>query len=376
MPAVECRAAVDWGDSDRWSIETVQIDAPRRGEVLVRMLAAGLCQTDRALVQGGYPEIGRPVIGGHEGVGVVEEVGPAVTGLAPGDSVLFLIPVPPCGRCPTCRRGLTHLCDSGGRVAAGRQLSDGTARHHARGQELGAFVLLGLFAEYTVVHEASLLRISPELAAADVCPVGCAGVTGWGAVQNTAELRGGEAAVIVGVGGVGANAVQAARFRGAQAVLAVDPVPARRQLARDLGADDAVADVAAARERVAELTGGRMADAVVLTTRLGGGALLASSMALLGKRGRLVVVDAHPGDDPMVALSLRDLQESEKQIRGCMVGSWHGRTGAAFLLDLAARGHYDPSAITSRSYGLTDIDRGYAEQARGKVVRGVLDLTT
>jgi Zn-dependent alcohol dehydrogenase len=374
MPAVECRAAVHWGDSDRWSIEAVQVDPPRPGEVLVRMLAAGLCHTDLTLVEGGYAGIARPIIGGHEGVGVVEEVGASVTGLAPGDHVLFLVPIPPCGRCVACLKRLTYLCESGALLANGRQLSDGTARHHARGRDLGIFVLLGLFAEYTVVHEASLLKIPADLSPRDVCPVSCAGVTGWGAVQNTAELHAGEVAMIVGVGGVGANAVQAARYLGAAAVLAVDPLAVRRQLAVDLGADDAVPDLDAARDRLSEWTHGRMADAVVMTMGVGDGSLLAQAMTLVGKRGRLVVVNVHPDDEKEVALSLRELQEYEKQIRGCLAGSWHGRKGAGFLLDLAARGRYDPAAIVSRTYRLDDIDQGYADQLGGEVVRAVLDL--
>ena len=374
MPGVTCRAAVHWGDSRSWSIEEIEIDPPRPGEVLVRMLAAGLCHTDLTLVEGGYAGINRPIVGGHEGVGVVEEVGPGVSGLAVGDRVLFLVPVPPCGRCVPCLRGWTNLCEAGALLGAGRQVSDGTARHHARGQDLGIFVLLGLFAEYTVVHEASLLKISPDLSPLDVCPVACAGVTGWGAVQNTAELRAGEVAVVVGVGGVGANSLQAARYLGAQALLAVDPLPVRRDLARELGADDAVASFDEARERLTEWTHGRMADAVIMTMGVGDGGLLSQAMSLVGKRGRLVVVNVHPDGEREVALSLRDLQEYEKQIRGCMAGSWHGRRGAAFLLDLAERGRYRPSAIVSRAYALEDIDRGYHEQLRGEVVRAVLDL--
>lgn len=374
MPAIECRAAVDWGDRASWSIETVQIDPPRAGEVLVRMLAAGLCHTDLTLVEGGYAGIARPIIGGHEGVGVVEEVGASVTGLAAGDRVLFLVPIPPCGRCVACLKGLTYLCESGAALGRGRQLSDGTARHHARGQDLGIFVLLGLFAEYTVVHEASLMKISDDLPPHVVCPVSCAGVTGWGAVQNTADLRAGEVTVIVGVGGVGANAVQAARYLGAQAVLAVDPLAVRRELARDLGADDAVPDLDIARDLVSAWTHGRMADAVVMTMGVGDGSLLAQAMALLGKRGRLVVVNVHPDDERQVTLSLRDLQEYEKQIRGCLAGSWHGRKGAGFLLELAARGRYDPAAIVSRTYRMDDIDQGYADQVNGDVVRAVLDI--
>ena len=226
------------------------------------------------------------------------------------------------------------------------------------------------------MHESSLLKISSDLLPFDVCPVSCAGVTGWGAVQNTAGLRAGEVAVVVGVGGVGANAVQAARYLGAEATLAVDPLAVRRNLAVDLGADGAVASFSEAQDRLADWTRGRMADAVIMTMGVGDGALLAQAMSLVGKRGRLVVVNVHPDEEREVKLSLRDLQEYEKQIRGCMAGSWHGRRGAAFLLDLAARGRYRPSAIVSRTCALEDIDRGYAEQARGEVVRAVLGLAS
>ena len=364
-----------WGDEPEWSVETIQIDPPRSGEVLVRILAAGLCHTDLALVRGSYPGVRRPVVGGHEGIGVVEQVGVGVTGLAEGDRVLFLIPVPPCGRCHACLAGWTHLCEtSGASVGSGRQISDGTARHHARGEDLGVFVLLGLFAEYTVVHEGSLLKIAPELSPHEYCTVSCAGVTGWGAVRNTAQLQPGEVAVVVGVGGVGANAVQAARFLGASAVLAVDPLPDRQRLALELGADDAVADLVAAQDRIAGWTQGRMADAVLMTAGSNDASMLAQALGVIGRRGRLVVANVHPDDDRGVALPLRELQEQEKQIRGCHCGSWHGRRGAEFLLDLAARGRYDPGAIVSRTYALADIDRGYADQANGEVVRAVLDL--
>jgi S-(hydroxymethyl)glutathione dehydrogenase/alcohol dehydrogenase len=195
-----------------------------------------------------------------------------------------------------------------------------------------------------------------------------------GAVRNTAELQPGEIAIVVGVGGVGANAVQAARYLGASAVLAVDPLPARRRLAVELGADEAVADLDTARLRVAEWTCGRMADAVFMTAGPNDTSMLSQALGSLGRRGRLVVVNVHPDDDHGVALPLRELQEQEKQIRRCHSGSWHGRRGAGFLLDLAARGRYDPGAIVSRTYALADIDRGYAEQANGEVVRAVLDF--
>jgi S-(hydroxymethyl)glutathione dehydrogenase/alcohol dehydrogenase len=152
-------------------------------------------------------------------------------------------------------------------------------------------------------------------------------------------------------------------------------LPVRQKLACDLGADAAVPDLDSAHDLISDWTRGRMADAVVMTMGVGDGSAVAPAMSLLGKRGRLVVVNVHPDDEKEIAVSLRDLQEYEKQIRGCLAGSWHGRRGAAFLLDLAARGRYDPAAIVSRTYRLDDIDQGYADQHSGEVVRAVLDLS-
>jgi S-(hydroxymethyl)glutathione dehydrogenase/alcohol dehydrogenase len=324
------------------------------------------------MVQGGYPELSRPIVGGHEGAGVIEMTGPDITGLEVGDHVLFCIPVPPCGTCPACLRALPHLCERGALIGRGRQISDGTARHHAGELDLAIFVFLGAFSEYTVVNASSCLRVDQSLSFAEVCTISCAGVTGWGSVQNTAELRAGEAAVVVGVGGVGANAVAAARFLGASWLLAVDPLDARRDLAMQLGADAAVPDVGEAAAAVDSATSGRGADAVIMAMSVGDGRLIADALPLLGKRGRLVVVNVHPETERSVSLSMRDLQLYEKQIRGCLSGSWHGRRGAEFLLDLARRGRYDPAAIVDRTYTLDQINLGYQDQTAGRTVRAVI----
>ena len=370
---VECRAAVQWEQGGGpWSLETIRVDGPRRGEVLVRMEAAGLCHTDHHLAEGGYPEIVRPLVGGHEGAGVVAEVGPGVADLRPGDRVVLCVPVPACGTCVACLRGMTHLCERGALTGAGRQVSDGTSRHHARGVDLGIFVFAGTFAEYTVVAQETCHRVEGDLRGVDVCSVSCAGVTGWGAVQNTAQLEPGEVAVVVGVGGVGANALMAARHLGASAVLAVDPLERKRALAPGFGADAAVADLDEARELVGEWTRGRMADVVVMAMGVGDGSRLGDGLALLGKRGRLAVVNVHPADEGTATVSLRDLQSMEKQVRGCLSGSWHGREGVRFLLDLAARGRYDPSLIVDATWTLDQLEEGYAHQLAGDSVRSVV----
>lgn len=368
----EGRAAIQWARDQSWSIERIRVDPPGPGEVLVRVRAAGLCHSDLHMVQGGYPELSRPIVGGHEGAGVVEMTGPDVTGLGVGDHVLFCIPVPPCGTCPACLRALPYLCERGALIGKGRQISDGTARHHAGERDLAIFVFLGAFSEHTVVNASSCLRVDQSLSFAEICTISCAGVTGWGSVQNTADLRPGETAVVVGVGGVGANAVAAARFLGASWLLAVDPLDPRRELAVHLGADAAVPDLEAAAAAVDSATSGRGVDAVIMAMSVGDGGLIADALPLLGKRGRLVVVNVHPDTERSVSLSMRDLQLYEKQIRGCLSGSWHGRRGAEFLLDLARRGRYDAAAIVDRTYALDQIDLGYQDQAAGRTVRAVI----
>lgn len=374
---IDCRAAVQWDPAGgAWSIETVHVDEPRRGEVLIRMEAAGLCHTDHHLAEGGYPEVSRPLVGGHEGAGVVEALGAGVVDLAVGDRVVLCVPVPACGVCVACLRGMTHLCEQGALTGAGRQITDGTARHHARGTDLGVFVFAGTFGEYTVVARQQCHRLESGLSALDVCSVSCAGVTGWGAVQNTAELRPGEVAVVVGVGGVGANALMAARHLGASAVLAVDPLERKRGLAPSFGADAAVAGMDEARSTVADWTRGRMADVVVMSVGVGDGAALADGLSLLGKRGRLAVVNVHPPGETTATVSLRDLQSMEKQIRGCLSGSWHGREGVRFLLELAARGRYNPAAVVDATWPLDQLERGYAHQLAGHSVRSVIDFSS
>ena len=366
------RAAVVWEGHSAWSIEDIDLDRPGPGEVQVRLEAAGLCHSDEHLVTGGYQGLRRPIVGGHEGAGVVEEVGAGVSDLAPGDHVLLCVPVPPCGTCVACLRGLTYLCEEGRHTAQGMQVSDGTARHHARGADLSVFVFLGTFAERTVVHRLSCLKIEPSLPAADVCTISCAGVTGWGAVQNTAAARPGETVAVVGVGGIGANALMAARFIGAKEVIAVDPVPFKQDIAGSFGADYAVATLEEARELIGAHTQGRMADVVVLSIGTGDGALMGPAMNVLGKRGRAVVVNVHHDDDTATTLRLKDLQSMEKQVLGCLSGSWHGVAGATFLLALARRGLYHPEKLVTRTYRLDQLAQGYADQEAARNVRGVV----
>ncbi len=297
---MKTRAAVLWDRNKDWSVEEIELDPPKQGEVLVSLGGSGLCHSDEHVVTGDLPTA-LPVVGGHEGAGIVQEVGPGVTGLAPGDRVIFSF-MPSCGQCRACASGMGSLCEIGRYNREGRQISDHTARHHARGQDLGLMCLLGTFAEHTVVHQASCVKIEDDLPLDIACLLGCGVITGWGSVAYTGEARVGDVVVVVGVGGIGINAVQAAVALGAEYVVAVDPVAFKRSKALEFGASHAVASSQEAAALLTDLTRGRMAQVCVNTMGVGEGDQIGASLGLVGKRGRVVVTNIHPaaetqGDD-------------------------------------------------------------------------------
>jgi NDMA-dependent alcohol dehydrogenase len=368
---MQARAAVLTPGSTAWRTETIELDEPRALEVRVRIEAAGLCHSDAHLINGGYAGIRRPIVGGHEAAGVVEAVGPGVTLVAPGDHVVLAF-LPSCGMCHSCVHDLGHLCERGQLIGQGFQVSDGTSRHHLGDQDLSLFCLMGAFASHTVVHETSCVRIDPALPFEQACLIGCSGVTGWGSAVNTAGVGVGDTTVVVGVGGIGALALKGARFAGAGRLVAVDPVAGKQSAAKELGADVAFASMSQALEPLRDATEGRMADQVIMAMGEGDGSLLAEALALVGKRGRVVIVAVHPAEETTAAVSLKDLQSLEKQVVGCLGGSWPPRRGIQQLADLAVRGQLDLADVITRRYALDELTEGYADQAAGLNLRGVI----
>ena len=325
-------AAVLWETGAEWSVERITLDAAHAGEVKVRLAASGLCHSDEHLVTGDMvlpPEIAElaqveqfPIIGGHEGAGEVVEVGPGVTTLSEGDHVVLSF-VPACGRCPSCARGRQHLCDLGAFLLAGRQMTDFTARHHAAGgRDLALMCCAGTFEPYTVVAESSCVKIDDWIPLDRAALVGCGVTTGWGSAVNAARVEAGETVVVVGVGGVGMNAVQGAAMAGARHVVAVDPIGWKTELAvSTFGATHAVASLAEAQALVGELTWGANADKAILTVGLATGDLIAPLMSLVAKGGRAVVTSASPMLQTSVELSLLDLTMQRKELVGCIFGN-------------------------------------------------------
>jgi NDMA-dependent alcohol dehydrogenase len=365
------QAAVLYEAGTDWQVEEIELDPPRAGEVLVRVAAAGLCHSEEHHRVGDIP-FAAPMIGGHEGAGYVEAVGPGVSLAAPGDYIVFSS-IPNCGRCPSCVRGRQNLCDVAAGIMAGRQISDGTCRHRTlTGQDLTITCLVGCYARHTVVNEASVIAVDPSFRPEAACLTGCGVATGWGSSVYAGGVQPGDAVAVVGVGGLGSAAVQGARLAGARHIVAIDPVAFKRESALEFGATHVAPDVLTAFDLVREVTWGRMCDVVVLTMGTGDSSLMDSVLALAAKRGRVVVTNIYPMSDARPRLALSGLAQWEKQIVGCIFGSVNSRADIPMLLNLYKDGLLDLDAMVTRTYPLEDINRGYQDMHDGRNIRGVL----
>lgn len=366
---MKTKAAVLWGLHQKWEVEEVDLDGPKEAEVLVKLTASGLCHSDDHLVTGDMP-MRMPVVGGHEGAGVVVEVGPGVTDVAEGDSVVLSF-IPACGKCSPCARGMSNLCVLGAAIVAGPQL-DGTFRFHARGQDLSQMCVLGTFSEYTVVPMASVIKVDAGTALDTAALVGCGVTTGYGSAVRTGETRDGDTVVVMGVGGIGINAVQGARIAGARNIVALDPVDYKRTRSLEFGATHTAAGIEDAVRLVTELTRGEMADVCVVSTDSGEGAYVAQALSLVGKRGRVVMTAIPHPTDTTVDMSLFDLTLYEKQVRGSLFGSSNPRHDIPRMLDLYRTGQLKLDELITREYSLEDVNQGYEDMHAGVNLRGLI----
>ncbi len=367
---MKTKAAVLWEINAPWSVEEVELDPPAAGEVLVKLAASGLCHSDEHLVTGDLP-FALPIIGGHEGAGVVQEVGEGVSWLAPGDHVVFGF-IPSCGRCESCSTGHQNLCDLGALMGAGMQITDGGSRHHAQGKDLGLMCLLGTFGHHTVVNEASCIKIEDDLPLDRACLLGCGVVTGWGSAVYAAEVGPNDTVVVAGVGGIGANAIQGARLAGAKHIVAIDPVEFKREKAMQFGATHTASSFEDAMPLVQEISWGRMANKVIMTMGVGSGALMKDALALTAKRGRVVVTNIHPAMEMTAEMNLLDVTLMEKQVVGSLFGSGNPRADIPRLLSLYREGQLDLDGLVTTTYPLDGINEGYQAMRDGTNIRGVL----
>jgi len=367
---MKTKAAILWEVQQPWSVEEIELDDPGQGEVLVKLAASGMCHSDEHLYTGDLP-FELPIIGGHEGAGVVEKVGPEVSWLEPGDHVVFGF-IPSCGRCPSCSTGHQNLCDLGALMAEGKQITDGTSRHHAQGKDLSLMCLLGTFAHHTVVNEASCIKIEKDVPLDRACLLGCGVVTGWGSAVYAADVQPGDVVAVVGIGGIGANAIQGAKLAGAKQIWAIDPLENKREKAMEFGATHTAASMTEALEPLSEASWGTMANKVIMTMGVGQGSVMAEALALASKRGRVVVTNIHPALEMDAQMNFLDLTLMEKQVVGSLFGSGNPRADIPKLLNLYREGQLDLDSLITKTYPLEGVNEGYDDMRSGSNIRGVM----
>jgi len=376
------RAVVCSGLHEPWKTEEVDIDPPGTREVRVKMVYAGMCHSDEHLRTGDIgaaPEILQaigvpsmfPVVGGHEGSGVVTEVGDSVTQVAMGDHVAVSF-IPSCGTCHWCASGRQNLCDLGMFTLAGGMISDGTYRYHLAGENLNRMAQLGTFADEMVCHENSLVRIEPWSNMKAAALISCGISTGFGSAVDRAKVKPGETVVVVGCGGVGSGAVQGARIAGARTIVAVDPVPFKLEKAKEIGATHTAASLLDAQLMLPELTMGRNADVVILTPGVLKGDLIASACAVGSKDSRIVVTAIAPFDQTDAQLNLFNFAMYNQTLMGTVFGSQSPRVQVPNLLNLFEAGQLKIDEIITREYSLDEVQQGYEDQAAGTIIRGVV----
>lgn len=365
---MQIRAAVLHAPNTPFEIETLTLEAPRAGEVLVRLAACGVCHSDWHVATGDtrHP---LPCVCGHEGAGVVEAVGYDVLGIAPGDHVI-LSWAPDCGHCYYCEHGQPNLCETFTEPLWAGTMLDGTPRlRRADGSPVFHYCGTAAFAEYTVVPAQSCVVVRPDAPLEVAALVGCAVATGVGAVLYTAGVRPGQNVAVYGCGGVGLSTVQGAALSGAGTIIAVDTSGERLALARELGATHTVQAGETALETIRAITGGRGADHVFEAV----GQPRVQEMALDAVRpgGVLTLVGLSPmgsGTNLPGAVIVRQ----EKTIKGSYYGSVHARRDFPLFLDLYMAGRLSLDKLVTHHYALGQINEAFAAMLGGSGARGVI----
>jgi NDMA-dependent alcohol dehydrogenase len=383
---MKSRAAILHDVGGPWSVEEFELDPPRAGEVLVEMAAAGLCHSDEHILNGdmsapnevmkafGLPSM-FPMIGGHEGSGVVLEVGDGVSRFAPGDHVVTSF-VAVCGECRWCNSGMEYICDMGAQVMVPGMPTDGTFRHHtADGRDLGHLSKVGAFSKHTVVSTDSIIKIDAHLPLLPMALLSCGVPTGYGSAENCAKVKTGDTVVVIGVGGIGSAAVQGARINGAAHIIAVDPVEFKRKSAMGFGATHAAADTDEAASLLRDLTNGVMADSVVVSPSIISENDVQPALSLTRKGGTCVLTGMSASMTGSIAINLQEFTLWNKTIAGTVYGSCNPRVDVARFARLYEAGLLQLDEMITRRYSLDDINEGYRDLLNGEVIRGVIDFS-
>ena len=357
-----------YADTRPLVVEEVELDPPGPGEILIEIAAAGLCHSDLSTIENQRPRP-LPIVIGHEGAGIVRECGPGITDLKPGDHVITVF-ASSCGSCRYCARGRPNICPSGNAARAAGSLVSGAKRlRRLDGTPINHNSGLSLFAQFAVVARRSAVKIDKDIPLDDAAIFGCAVMTGAGAVINTARLQPGENVAVVGLGGVGMNALFAAVASGADRIIAVDTNPKKLEQAKEWGATDVFLagndDCAAA---VRDATDGGV-DTVIETA----GTIPAMQLAIaITARGGSTISAGLPNVNASVSYLHANLVSEEKSIRGSSMGSCVAERDIPRLLSLYRRGKMPVNKLKSGVVKLEEINEGFDRLSDGTVLRQML----
>lgn len=366
---MKTKAAVVYQPGKPIEIEELELDKPREGEVLIRYLYGGLCHSDVHIAHGDL-EARLPMVLGHEGAGIIEEVGPGVTRVAPGDHVVCSF-IPNCGTCRYCSNGQQSICDMGATILEG-YLPGGRFPLRGPAGEYGAMCMLGTFSQYGVIHQNSCVKVDDDLPLDKAVLVGCGVPSGWGSAVNTAEVKPGDVVVVFGIGGLGINAVQGARFAGARYVVAVDPLHNKRERALELGATHAFADAGDALATINDLTRGQGADAAILIPDLMTAEIVRAGFDAVGKGGKVVLTGLNKLDEINIQLPGSIMTLFRKELRGSLFGDCNPTVDIPKILGLYQSGDLKLDELVTRTYTLDQVNQGYDDLLNGQNIRGVL----
>ncbi|MBM3662847.1 MAG: NDMA-dependent alcohol dehydrogenase [Actinobacteria bacterium] len=374
MPT-KTNAAVLWGPQQDWKVEQITIDDPGPGEIRVRTAVAGMCHSDEHVVQGDMMIPHFPFVGGHEGAGEVVAVGPGVRSVELGDHVAMSF-IPSCGRCKWCSTGRQNLCDEGAKLFDTHMMTRGLGDHsHTIGDvDVARFAQLGTFSEELLLSENSVVRIEKDLPFDVAALVSCGVATGWGSAVHRAEVQPGDNVAVIGIGGVGINAVQGARMAGAKRVIAIDPVEFKREKAMELGATHTYSSIEEALLAVPDLTWGDMCDSVILVPGVVTGDMIEPSLNLVSKGGTLVVTAIGNMLESNVTMNLFMLSMMNKEVKGTVFGSGNPRADIPALLSMYREGELKLDELITNRYTLSEVNQGYQDMRDGVNIRGVIEF--
>ncbi len=354
----------------RWEVAEVELEEPRSGELLLKMVASGLCHSDDHLTTGDIPFGMYPVCGGHEGAGIVEKIGPNTPGYAVGDHVVMSF-LPGCGRCRWCASGMQNLCDTGATLLLGSR-EDMSYRMTLDGAPVGQMCGISTFAEYTVCSVNNAVKIPKDIPLDKACLVGCGVGTGFGSAEKSANVQPGDTVIIMGIGGIGINAVQGAAIKGASHVIAVDPVEFKREKAMELGATHAFANMVDATAFAQSVTNGQGADSAIVTVGVTKGEHIAQGFDAIRKAGTVVVTGLGDLTETGIPISPGMLTLFQKRIQGSLFGESSPSKDILRYLAMYQAGTLKLDELVTKTYTLETLNDGYADMHAGKNLRGVL----